>query len=126
LTNVDTFYQRMGEVGYSTNGYLVIKDLIDRRKVVDKVMIFTDCQLWDSNTNHRHTGNSISHLWDQYRKMAPGATLCLFDLAGYGTSPLRVEDNGVYLVSGWSEKVFDILKAIENGSNAIREIQEGQ
>ncbi|MDR1181998.1 MAG: TROVE domain-containing protein [Bacteroidales bacterium] len=32
LSNVDAFYKREGEVGYSTNGYLVIKDLIDRKK----------------------------------------------------------------------------------------------
>jgi TROVE domain. len=43
LANVDTFYRREGEVGYSTNGYLVIEDLIKRNVQMDKVMIFTDC-----------------------------------------------------------------------------------
>jgi len=49
LRNVDAFYKREGEVGYSTNGYLVIEDLLNRREKVDKVMLFTDTQLWDSN-----------------------------------------------------------------------------
>src|SRR3569833_299996 len=44
LGNVQEFYRREGEVGYSTNGYLVIQDLIYRNTAVDKVMIFTDCQ----------------------------------------------------------------------------------
>ncbi len=50
LANVQEFYKREGEVGYATNGHLVIQDLIQRGVIVDKVMMFTDCQLWNSNT----------------------------------------------------------------------------
>lgn len=32
LRNVDEFYKREGEVGYATNGYLVIQDLIKRKE----------------------------------------------------------------------------------------------
>ncbi|MES2775343.1 MAG: TROVE domain-containing protein [Bacteroidota bacterium] len=120
LANVQEFYRREGEVGYSTNGYLVIKDLLDRNKIVDKVMIFTDCQLWNSNAGT----DTIAGLWKQYKKLAPGAKLYLFDLAGYGNVPLSVERNGVYLVAGWSDKIFDVLQAIENGSNAVKLINE--
>lgn len=45
LANVDACYQREGEVGYSTNGYCVIQDLIRTRYQADKVMLFTDVQL---------------------------------------------------------------------------------
>ena len=45
LRNVQELYRREGEVGYATNGYLVVQDLRQRREVVDKVMIFSDCQL---------------------------------------------------------------------------------
>ena len=47
LANVQEFHRREGEVGYSTNGYLVIKDLLQRNIVADKIMLFTDCQLWE-------------------------------------------------------------------------------
>ena len=30
----------------------------------------------------------------------------------------------VYLIAGWSDKVFDILDAIENGSSVIEKINE--
>ncbi|STD07179.1 TROVE domain-containing protein [Chryseobacterium carnipullorum] len=49
LRNVNEWYKREGEVGYSTNGYLVIEDLISRKEKADKVMLFTDTQLWNSN-----------------------------------------------------------------------------
>jgi len=116
LTNVQEFYKREGEVGYSTNGYLVIQDLLQRNKVVDKVMLFTDCQLWNSNGSNY----SMANVWKQYKRIAPKAKLYLFDLAGYGNTPLSVQRDDVYLIAGWNDKVFDVLNAIENGSNAVQ------
>lgn len=119
LSNVDEFHRREGEVGYSTNGYLVVKDLLQRNKVVDKVMLFTDCQLWNSN----NSSDTIESVWMQYKKIAPGAKLYLFDLAGYGTTPLSIQHNDVYLIAGWSDKIFDVLKAIEDGQDAVKMIE---
>ncbi len=118
LANVQEFYKREGEVGYSTNGYLVIKDLLQRNKAVDKVMLFTDCQLWNSN----NSAESIAALWKQYKQIAPQAKLYLFDLAGYGNTPLNVQRDDVYLIAGWSDKIFNVLKAIEEGSDAVKMI----
>ncbi len=116
LSNVNEFYKREGEVGYSTNGYLVIKDLLTRRVAADKVMLFTDCQLWNSN----QTGETIANYWAKYKQMYPEAKLYLFDLAGYGNTPLSIEQGGVHLISGWSDKVFGVLKALEEGKDAIQ------
>lgn len=116
LGNVQEFYRREGEVGYSTNGYLVIHDLNIRRVKMDKVMLFTDCQLWNNNNSTNH----IQEQWVYYKQhIAPNAKLYLFDLAGYGQTPLQLLQNDVYLVSGWSDKVFDVLAAIEKGSSAL-------
>ena len=119
LSNVEECRRREGEVGYSTNGHLVIQDLINRRQVVDKIMIFTDCQLWNSQG-----GNTVQVVWKQYRAINPNAKLYLFDLAGYGTTPIKViENQSVFLIAGWSDKVFDILSAIEDGSDAVGVIE---
>lgn len=114
LSNVTEFHRREGEVGYATNGYLVIEDLLKRKIAVDKVMMFTDCQLWNSNGS-----TSISDLWKKYKQMVPEAKMYLFDLAGYGNTPLNVMRSDVYLISGWSDKVFDVLNAIEKGQDAL-------
>ncbi|MCL2073294.1 MAG: TROVE domain-containing protein [Marinilabiliaceae bacterium] len=118
LSNVDAFYKRTGEVGYSTNGYLVIEDLINRKIEMDKIMIFTDCQLWDSS------GNDIrfTDVWKKYKKISPNTKLYLFDLAGYGHVPVDITNDDVYLIAGWSDKIFDILQAIEKGSDALKEM----
>lgn len=119
LSNVDAFYRREGEVGYATNGYLVIEDLLKNRQQMDKVMIFTDCQLWNSNSDKK-----ISGLWNDYKKIAPQSKLYLFDLSGYGTTPLDISRKDVYLIAGWSDKVFDVLASIDNGCNTLDEIRK--
>jgi len=121
LRNVQELYRRAGEVGYATNGYRVIQDLRQRGEVVDKVMIFTDCQLWNTNGN-----GTLAQEWAAYRaNVAPQARLYLFDLAGLGSAPLDVRgQEGVALIAGWSDKIFDVLAAIENGSSALAEIEK--
>ncbi len=121
LANTMHLRSMNGQVGYSTNGYKVIEYLIKKQKVVDKVMFFTDLQMWDS----RNGGNSLQSSWQTYKaKYAPDAKLYLFDLAGYGQSPIRLVGKDVFLLAGWSDKVFDVLNAIENGRSALSEIKK--
>lgn len=121
MQNVMKMRELEGQVGYSTNGYKVIEWLIEKQKVMDKVMIFTDCQLWNSKW---HDASLIS-VWKTYKAtVAPDAKLYLFDLAGYGQSPIDMDaEKDVYCIAGWSDKVFDMLAAIENGKSVIDEIR---
>jgi hypothetical protein len=120
LANTQQLNKIEGSVGYTTNAYIVIREMIETRKVYDKVMFFTDLQLWDSSG----AGNSLKEQWNIYtQRVAPGAKLYLFDLLGYGQAPLKTTQNNVYLIAGWSEKIFDVLNAIENGRDALSEIK---
>ena len=108
--------ERLGNtVGFSTNGYKVINWLMEQNIVMDKVMMFTDMQMWDSTGRHQEIEDS----WRKYKKMAPNAKLYLFDLAGYGQLPMRLAEPDVYLIAGWSDRVFDILSAIDKGEDAL-------
>lgn len=118
LANTMNLRRREGEVGYSTNGHLVIDWLIEQKMVMDKVMMFTDMQMWDSHGRNA----SIRKSWHRYKAIAPNAKLYLFDLAGYGQMPLLVAEKDVYLIAGWSDKVFDVLQAIEEGGKAVEMI----
>lgn len=118
LTNVQEYYRREGEVGYATNGHMVIEDLIRRRAITDKVMLFTDTQMWNSNG----TSECLSKSWNNYKKIAPAAKLYLFDLAGYGQQPIDIKQNDVYLIAGWSDKIFDMLDSMENTTSALEKI----
>ena len=120
LSNVEALYAQAGSVGYSTNGFKVIEYLRTKEIIMDKVMMFTDCQMWNSCGS----GQTIRKEWDEYKKIAPGARLYLFDLAGYGTTPLNIVRKDVCLITGWSDRIFEVFTAIERGSNAIEEIRK--
>lgn len=119
LQNTMDMLDHEGEVGYATNGHKVIDWLIKERRVMDKVMLFTDMQLWDNSWY----GDSLAQSWNRYKCIAPDAKLYLFDLAGYGQSPISMERDDVFCIAGWSDKVFDILAALERGNSAIDEIR---
>ncbi|MCS6796183.1 MAG: TROVE domain-containing protein [Raineya sp.] len=121
LANSVQIANRIGEVGFSTNGYLVIQDLIKKKLELDKVFIFTDCQMWDSIAGNKE---HFSDLWNKYKKLVPTAKLYIFDLAGYGQMPISIPQKDVFLIAGWSDKVFEVLEAIENGENALKMIEK--
>ncbi len=109
------------QLGGSTNGHLVMEALLSKNQPVDKVMIFTDCQLWDDSGNGG--GAAFRQAWHEYKKKFPNAKLYLFDLAGYGNTPVSTCEKDVYLIAGWSDRVFQILSALERGSSALEEIK---
>ncbi len=120
LANTQKLNRIEGSVGYSTNGYKVVDYLIENRLVMDKVMLFTDVQMWDST----YSNNSFAKSWKIYKEMAPNAKLYIFDLMGYGHVPLRIEQDDVYLIAGWSDKIFEVLNAVDNGGSALHEIRK--
>ena len=58
-----------GEVGNSTNGHKVIDWLFKEQRVMDKVMLFTDMQLWDCCWY----GDCLTNSWDEYKRIASDA-----------------------------------------------------
>jgi hypothetical protein len=129
LQNWDKLYKLSTNAGWSTNGWKVIEYLNKEKLKVDKVMIFTDCQLWDSSKDNNfffRNDNSSTMIkeWTKYKKFSPTTELYLFDLAGYGNTPIKVNENDVYLIAGWSEKIFDALEAIKNGKSVLDEIKK--
>jgi len=121
LANTMALHEMEGEVGYSTNGWKVIDYLIQKDISADRVFFFTDGQLWSDWESDNVEFNQI---WTEYKKNIPHAEAYFFDLAGYGNTPLSILDGNVYFVSGWSEKIFVMLAAIREGSNAIKEIEK--
>jgi 60 kDa SS-A/Ro ribonucleoprotein len=65
---------------------------------------------------------SFEGSWKRYKAIAPNAKLYLFDLAGHGAQPLDVRRNDVYLIAGWSDKIFDVLFSMEDAGNALTKI----
>jgi len=128
LANTHKLANMINEVGSSTNGYKAIRWLIENKKVADKVFIFTDCQLWDSNFvsmfSYSEVHSTLKDEWDKYKTIAPNAKLYIFDLAGYGNTPIDVKRKDVFMIAGWSEKIFEVLDSLEKGESNLSEIEK--
>jgi len=122
LANIYDLAMLEDTVGHSTNGYLAIRYLRENKLTADKVLVFTDCQLWDSRSWYEEA-STIKEEWQEYKKLAPDAKLYLFDMAGYGNTPINLSQKDVYMIAGWSEKVFEVLNAIEKGQAALSVIE---
>ena len=115
LLSVDAFRAHEGEAGYAINAWLVLQDLLRKKQAVDRVLLFTDCRLWDNRGFNQPADADLSHWWRQYRnQVAPNARLYLFDLAGYGARALECLEDDVFLIAGWKEGITEILHAMEN------------
>lgn len=129
LGNTQRMTSLKGKVGYSTNGHKAIEYLEEKNIKVDRIMIFTDCQLWDSANNVRTLGQytydgdaKFGTAFLRYRQKNPGVKLYTFDLAGYGTMMLPQTVPGVAVIGGWSDRVFEFVQAFEEtGKNVTIE-----
>ncbi|HVS96270.1 MAG TPA: hypothetical protein VHE54_07280 [Puia sp.] len=114
LLGTEEFRAHEGEAGYGINAWLVLRDLLWKKQAVARVLVFTDCRLWDSRAYHQPAGADIRYWWRLYRQqVAPEAKLFLFDLAGYGSKQLECPEDDVLLIAGWKDTVFDVLSTLE-------------
>lgn len=119
LANVARLKQMDGEVGYATEGHLVIEWALKHKHQFDKIVFFTDCQIYSFEKNGR-----FEKAWKAYKKIFPGAKMVIFNLAGYGSTPVKVNEHDVFMISGWSDRVFDMLSALENSRGVVEEIKK--
>lgn len=121
IANTIKMHEREGEVGYSTNGYLVIQWAINNDLKVDRFLFFSDNQMWDSQSQRRDLitcGDMIevNNVYKEYKKsINPKVKLYIFDLAGYGTMAFPPSDPSIVGIAGWSDKVLQFIKTHEEG-----------
>mgnify|MGYP005841778419 CR=1 FL=1 len=109
-----------GDVGHLTHAHLSIDHLIKNNISIDKVIMFSDMQVYGTGGQ-----GEISSAWKKYKRdINPNSELILFDLAGYGTMPLDIRGDKTYVISGWSDKTFNIISDIKEGRTAIQKIEQ--
>ena len=122
LSNVIDMRGHEGEVGYSTYGHKVIEYLLKNGIRIDRILIFTDNQMWNSASDIQFAPAFI-----KYQRKVPGVRLYSFDLAGYGTIEVPQDTKNVSLIAGWSDRIFDYIRMNEmkgdNQLDAIRSIR---
>jgi 60 kDa SS-A/Ro ribonucleoprotein len=120
------------DVDHSTNAWLAIDYLIEKKIPVDRIMIFSDMQCYDSQTRYGYGryGNSeslASSLKQYKRTVNPNVYLYSFDLANYGTSQFPEDETNVCMLGGFSDRVFEFIKLFEEtGTGLVQKISQYQ
>jgi hypothetical protein len=111
------------DVGNSTNGWKALEYLHEREEPIERVVVFTDMQIWDSTPFTARDNQTAKAAFDAYRnEVSSDTALYLIDLASYGDLVTPEGYENVYNVSGWSEKVLSFIEHAENPKQVIDEI----
>lgn len=119
FANYKTLSDAGGRVGGATETgiFTMFEELIEKRIHVDTIVVFSDCQIgtgcqwFDTGTfGRRRIGNDFNKLFEAYRKINPNFKCFSVDLRNAGST---VFNNNVIKLFGWSEKIFDLMKHME-------------
>jgi 60 kDa SS-A/Ro ribonucleoprotein len=112
------------DVGNSTNGWKALEYLRDRGDPVERIIVFTDMQIWDSTPFTARDDQTVKVAFDAYRDdISSDTVLYLVDLAAYGDLVTPEGYENVYNISGWSENVLSFIEHAENPMQVIDEIE---
>lgn len=122
-------YDTVNKTGNSVGGateegaFLAIEELVKSKQKVERIIMFTDCQLGRGlyGFEHGHPSEGISSLLNQYRKVAPDHNFYCVDLRGYGNAFMK---DGQISLAGWSDKIFDLMAAIEKKEGLVKWVQK--
>jgi 60 kDa SS-A/Ro ribonucleoprotein len=112
------------DVGNSTNGWKAIDYLRERGEPVERIVVFTDMQIWDNTPFTAHDSQTVKDAFDAYRdEVSADTALYLVDLAAYGDLVMPEGYENVYNISGWSENILSFIEHAENPKQVIDEIE---
>lgn len=122
LTNMARL--RDTDVDCSTNAYLAVKHLRETRTRVDRIILLSDMQCYDTESGWCGADGSLAEELRKYRSSVnPEVYMYSVDLAGYGTSQFPADERRVALLSGWSEKLLSFIPLFEgDGVQAVDRI----
>ena len=98
--------------GCSTNAWRVFRSLREQRRHVDRVVLLSDMQCW--NSRGWCSNRELAPEFVQYRdRVNPQVWLHSIDLVGYGNSTVPIDMPRVNLTSGFSEKILAHILMVE-------------
>ena len=107
-------------VGNSTNGWKAIDYLRERGEPVERIVVFTDMQIWDSTPFTARDSQTVKSAFDAYQaEVATDTALYLVDLAAYGDLVTPEGYENVYNISGWTENVLTFIKHAEKPAQVL-------
>jgi hypothetical protein len=100
-------YSAIPVTGGSTELHTVFEAMANENIPADRIVILSDMQSYN--------GSSTSSFERYKQKTGFNPSIISIDLAGLGTH--QFPEDRITFISGWSEKVFDVIKMLEGGKD---------
>ena len=114
-------------LGTETGIYDFMRKCVDEKKKVDNVVVFSDCQIgsgergftpwYGSKLSDR--GGHFHELFKEFKKLNPMCNWIVVNLRQSGGISVFDKSMRILNISGWSEKIFDVIKSNCKGWDAI-------
>lgn len=112
------------QTGGSTNAYKAIRDIRQKEESYERIVMFSDLQLWDSNAGWGHDAQTLKDEWEAYKnEVNPSASLYLVDLSSYGDLNFPEGYPDVYQLQGWTSDMLDYIQHAENEEALLNDIK---
>lgn len=103
---------------FSGGGTNFISIFETANKKYDRIILLSDMQAWmGGGYFYQSPSGAYNYYKEKYNK---DCKMYSIDLAGYGT--LQVPEKDVYCLAGFSEKIFDVMKYLEEDKDALLNI----
>lgn len=102
-----------------TGMFIAFEKFLKEKISPERIVIFSDCQVgtgcqWYDTGDRK--GNDFNKLFQQFKKMSPKTMVYSVDLKGHGNTLFA---NGVHEISGWSDRIFNVMEMAELDKNAL-------
>lgn len=117
--------------GTETGIYDFMRQCVNENKKVDNVIVFSDCQIGNKNSftpwygkSHLDIGKSFHELFKDFKKINPMCNWVVVNLRQSDGTSVFDKSQRILNISGWSEKIFDLIKLNTKGfQTMINEIE---
>lgn len=111
--------------GTETGIFSMFENLIREKTIVDRIIIFSDCQVGTGcnwyDTSGKLRGSDFNRIFQEYRKINPNVLTYSVDLRGHGNT---LFSDGVVQLAGWSDKIFELMETVEREEGLVKWIEE--
>lgn len=127
ITNIDRIVKT--NVGHSTNAGLAFRLLIDNKIKVDRIVLVSDMQCYDTTGGKGskvsqfggyfpwYTDSFVNEELEKYRKTVNrNVYLYSLDVSAYGTRQTPKSSKKNILLNGWSDKIIDYMNLVETST----------
>jgi hypothetical protein len=111
--------------GQSTNAWRIFEHLIRQQVKVDRVILLSDMQAYDSRARvvpGAYMGHSLAAELEAYQQISPRVTVYSINLASQDNACQFAPQQPVVQLAGWSESLFTFISAMETGESVLEHI----